>query len=179
VKRSRSATDFSVTVIACSCVKGAPKTDAAKALTANSVSISSQAPGSEETLQHLSALGFSDAGSDFALMIQGRHLQDVNHSSSRSRFRIRTSEDHSAQSRINDCAGAHWARFLGHVQIAFVQSPIANRTFSLRYCEHFGVGCGILQGFDLVPGSGDDLLLANDYCTDRDLIFQFSSSRLA
>src|SRR2546430_2161159 len=109
----------------------------AKALTKNSVSISSRPPGSEEKLQHFSALAFSDAGSDFAFMIQGRHLQDVNHPSSRSRLRIRTSEDHPAQSRINHCAGAHRTRFLGHVQIAFIQSPIANRTFSLRYSEHF------------------------------------------
>jgi len=139
----------------------------------------SRPPGSEEMLQHFSAFGFSDTGSDFALMIQGGHLQDVNHPSSRSRLRIRTSENHPADSRIDDCAGAHRTRFLGHVEIAFIQSPITNHTFSLRYREHFGVCCRILQGFNLVPGSCDDLLLADDYCADRDLILQFSFSRLA
>ena len=57
---------------------------------------------------------------------------------------------------MDNGAGAHRARFLGDVERAIVQPPVAHRLFGLGDGEHLRVGRGVLEQFDLVERAGDD-----------------------
>lgn len=63
---------------------------------------------------------------------------------------------------MDDGTGAHGAGFLGDVEVAFGEAPVFDHGFGLGEGEHFGVGGGVVEGFDLVEGAGDDLGIADD-----------------
>ena len=103
-------------------------------------------------------------------MVELGHLKEVDHAARAAAFGIWAAEDDAAEARVDDRAGTHGAGFLGDVEIAVGEAPIANCRFGLRDGEHLGMGCGVLEHFDLVPGPGDDVALADDNRADGDLV---------
>lgn len=89
-------------------------------------------------------------------------LQQVEQAARRTALGIRAPEDHPPEPRVDDRSRAHRARFLGHVEIAFVQSPVLQHALSLGNREHFRMGGGVLEGLDLVVRPADDSLLPVD-----------------
>jgi ribulose-phosphate 3-epimerase len=63
---------------------------------------------------------------------------------------------------MNDGAGAHWAGLFRNIQIAFVETPVAQSILRLCNSKHLGVGSGVLQGLNLIPGARDNCRLKND-----------------
>ena len=55
-------------------------------------------------------------------------------------------EDDALHPHMDQRAGAHGAGFLGHVEMALVQSPVAQDAFRLGNGQHFRVRCGIVAG---------------------------------
>lgn len=80
---------------------------------------------------------------------------------------------------MDDGTCAHGAGFLGDVEVAVSQAPVAKAALSLSEGEHFGVGGGVFEGFHLVPGAGDDLAVVNDDGTDGHFVLGASTAGLA
>jgi hypothetical protein len=80
---------------------------------------------------------------------------------------------------MDDGAGAHGAGFLGDVEVAVVEAPVFDDGFGLGEGEHFGVGGGVLESFDLVEGAGNDLAIADDDGADGDFFGSVGAPSLA
>src|SRR3984893_6222312 len=127
---------------------------------------------SEEILQDLAALRFPDTGSNQAGVVERRHLQQIDHSTSSTGLGIRATKDHAANTGMNDSARAHRAGFFGNIKIAFVEAPIAQCALRLSDGKHLGVSSGVLQGLNLIPGTRDTTRLINDDSSDRNLLLR-------
>jgi hypothetical protein len=125
------------------------------------------APISEEILEKLAAFVLADTGGNQATVIQLRHLQKIDHAAGGASFRVETAKNHPTQPDMYDCAGTHGARLFSNVQITIVKPPIADGALGLGDSQHFGVSGGILERFDLVPGSADDGTFGYDDRPDR------------
>jgi hypothetical protein len=125
------------------------------------------APISEEILEKLAAFVLADTGGNQATVIQLRHLQKIDHAAGGASFRVETAKNHPTQPDMYDCAGTHGARLFSNVQITIVKPPIADGALGLGDSQHFGVSGGILERFDLVPGSADDGTFGYDDRHDR------------
>jgi len=131
--------------------------------------------GPEEPLENFSALDFPHPTGDQALVIQRRHLEQIDHSARSSGFRIRATVDHPAEPGLDDRSRAHWARFFSDIEIAVVEPPVVDHAFGLSDREHLCVRGGILQDFDLVPGACDDFCITDNHGADRNFILRFGS----
>ena len=98
------------------------------------------------------------------------HLENVQQSARRAALRIGTAKDDTAETGMNDGPRTHWARFLGHKEIAVREPPIPDRTLSLRDGEHFRMGGRILKRLHLVPRTGDDFPIPDNDCANRHLV---------
>lgn len=105
-------------------------------------------------------------------MIKTLHLEQINRPPGRAAPRIGATENDASHSDMDQRAGTHGARFLGDVEVAFIQAPVADGGFGLRDREHFGVRGGILQHFHLVESAGDDFSRAHHHGADRHLFFR-------
>jgi hypothetical protein len=133
----------------------------------------------EKPLQYLATLNFSHAASDFALVIQRWHLEQIDHAAGPAGLRIRAAVDDAAKPGLHDRSCAHRAWFLGDIEIAVVQSPVVHDTFGLRDCQYLCVCRGIFQDFHLVPCAGDDLCVPDNHGADRNFILRFGFLRLS
>jgi len=70
---------------------------------------------SKEILQDRCAFILEDAGSDFAIVVQRRMPKQIYHSPCRAALQIGAAENEPAKANMDECAGAHYARFLGNV----------------------------------------------------------------
>src|SRR6266705_2701618 len=73
-----------------------------------------------------SAFVLQNTGCDIASVIQSGHLQEVNHASCGPGNWICATKNHASDSSVNECACAHCARLLGHVEVAIGQPPITH-----------------------------------------------------
>ena len=105
------------------------------------------------------------------MVIQAGHLQQIDRAAGGAAPWIGTAENDAAHSDVNQGAGAHGARFLGHIEITIVQPPIADGRFRLRDCQHFRVCSGVLEHLDLIKCAGDNSPGPNHNRADRDLFF--------
>lgn len=103
-------------------------------------------------------------------MVELGHLEEVDHASGASAFRVGAAENDASEAGVDDRAGAHGARFLGDVEVAVGEPPVADGGLGLGDGEHFGMGGGVLEHFDLVPSTGDDFAIAHDHGTDGHLV---------
>lgn len=71
---------------------------------------------------------------------------------------------------MDDGAGAHGAGFFGDVEGAAFEAPVADGLLGGGEGEHFRVGGGVAEGFDLVPCAGDDAAFADDDGADGDFV---------
>jgi SH3 domain-containing YSC84-like protein 1 len=115
----------------------------------------------EKTLKKGPAFLGQNSANDLTVVIQAGHLQQIDRAARSAAPWIGTAENDAAHSDVNQGAGAHGARFLGDVEVAFVQSPIADGCLGLRDGEHLRMRSGVLQHFDLVEGAADDLSRAH------------------
>ena len=128
------------------------------------------AGGAEEALNEVEAFVGQDTGGDFAGVVEGGiGLEEVDPAACGSGFGVGTAENDAAGAAVDDGACAHGAGFFGDVEGALFEAPIAHSVLCGGEAEHFGVGGGVLEGLDLVPGAGDDFSLADDDGTDGDL----------
>jgi len=132
----------------------------------------------EKLLEQVSAFLESDSLGDFTAVVQGRMLKEVEQASPGAVLGGGTAENDPPYAHMHQRAGAHGARLLGDVKVAFVQTPVANHAFRLGDRQHLGVRGGILEGFDLVEGAGDDFSLMSDDRPDRDFVRIVSPERL-
>ena len=95
-------------------------------------------------------------------MIQSLLIEEVEKTAGASSSFIAAAEDDAANAAMDDGASAHWAGFLGDVEVAISEPPVFEDGFGLGEREHFGVGSGVLEGFDLVVGASDNALLVDD-----------------
>ena len=124
----------------------------------------------EKILQDRSTFFLQNTGCNFAPVIKGRHVKEVNYAPGGSGRQICAAEDHVADSRVHDRACAHCARFFGHIKIAIRQTPITNGRFSLCQRHHFGVRGRVLQQLHLVMRAPDDLALAHNHGAHRHFV---------
>ncbi len=128
------------------------------------------ASGPEKLLYQVEAFFRHDAGCDFAAVIQLRHLKDIQEPTGSTALGIWASKNNPSQAGVDDRAGAHWAGFLRYVEVAVSESPILHGRLGLGDGQHFGMCGGILEHFDLVPSTGNDLAFAHDHGSDWHLI---------
>jgi hypothetical protein len=125
---------------------------------------------SEKLLEKFAALRFTHSSRDFTLMVEGRHLQQVDHTSGSARLLVGASENHSSHPGLHNCPCAHRTRFFRYIQIAFIETPIAYRLRCLGDSEHLCMCSRVFQRFNLVPGSRDYFVTANNQRPDRHLL---------
>ncbi len=128
----------------------------------------------------MEALIAEDAWNDIAAVITfPGGFQEVDPTACGSRFRIRAAENDLARAAVDDGSGAHRTGFFGDVKRALFQPPIAESFLSRGQCEHFGVGRGVAQCFDLIPGAGNDSPFFHDDRSDRNFFGCISLVSLA
>jgi hypothetical protein len=124
----------------------------------------------EEIPQHRATFGITDARGDFAMVIERGELEQIQRAARRAGLWIRRAENDASQPRVNDCAGAHRARFLCHIERAVREPPVADGAFGLREREHFCVGSGVFKEFDLIEGAGNDAAPTDDDGANGDFL---------
>ena len=97
----------------------------------------------EKLAQDGGALLLAYARGDGAVVVEPLVLQEVHRATGGSAFGVRRAEHHAVESAMNDCPGAHWARFFCGVKRAAAESPITDRFFGGGEREHFGVSRGV------------------------------------
>ena len=97
----------------------------------------------EELAQDGGALLLADTGGDGAMVVEPFVLQQIHRTTGGSAFGVGRAEHHAVESAMNDCPGAHWARFFCGVKRAAGESPITDRFFGGGEGEHFGVSGGV------------------------------------
>jgi len=103
-------------------------------------------------------------------VVEFTHLKEIHHAAGTAAFGIGTSEDNPPQAGMDDGPGAHRAGFFCDIQVAVRESPITHRCLGLRDGEHFCMGGGILEHFDLIPSAGDDFSFAHHDGSDWHLV---------
>jgi hypothetical protein len=109
----------------------------------------------EKGLQHGAAIVMAHARSDFTPVVEPRVLKQVHQASSRPVLRGCAPKNNAIHPRVHKGTGAHRAGFLGHVQLAIGESPIANGGLGLGDGQNFGVRSGVLELFHLIVGACD------------------------
>jgi len=124
-------------------------------------------PFPKEMLQNCRAVILQNTRCKIAPVIQCRHLQKVHHTSRSAGEWICATENHTADPRVHERPCAHRARFLGHIQIAVRQPPIAQGCLGLSQCQHFRMRGGVFEQLHLIMGTSDDLACTTDNRADR------------
>jgi len=125
----------------------------------------------EEFFQQSGGFCGTDARSDFALVIEAGQSEDVDEAAGATSFGVGATEDNATKPGMNNGTRAHGAGFFGDVEVATGEAPITDSMLSHGDGKHFGMGSGIFEHFDLVPGFGDDPAVADDDGADRDFAF--------
>src|SRR3982750_2605819 len=85
------------------------------------------APRSEKVLEQRRAFLSQDPTDDLATMIQAGQLQKIDNAAGSAASRIRAAENDAPHPDVDQCTGAHRARFFRDVKVALVQTPVADR----------------------------------------------------
>src|SRR5215469_8381758 len=109
-------------------------------------------------------------------MVEGRHLEEIDHSPGSASPGIRAAIDHAPETRLNDGPCAHRARFFCHINVTIVQAPIPGGVLGLGDGKHLGMRGSILEHFNLVPGPSDNFAISNN---DRSYRHFFLARRLS
>jgi lipid-binding SYLF domain-containing protein len=125
----------------------------------------------EKALEQRRTFLIQDSICDFAPVIQTGHLEQIDYSAGRAASRVGATKNHAAHPNMNQRAGTHGTRFLGYVEIAFIQAPVADGGFGLRNRQHFRVRGCVLQHFHLVESASDDLPGPHHDSADRHFFF--------
>jgi hypothetical protein len=133
----------------------------------------------EKGLQHGAAIVLAHARSNFAPVVEARVLKQVHEASSRPVLRGRASKNYAVYSRVHKGTGAHRAGFLGHIQLAVGESPIADGSLGLSDGKNFGVRSGVLELFHLIVGARDHTPFEDHNRADRNLFLLPSPPRHA
>ena len=128
----------------------------------------SAAPGKEIPEDGGAFIG-QDPGDNLSLVIQAGVTGDIHERAGGPRLVVDGPVDEPLDPCQIDGAGAHGARFDGHVYGAAGQTPAAELFGRLADCQHFSVGSGILPLLALVAGGRDHLSPPLDHGSDRDL----------
>src|SRR5437879_8002780 len=83
----------------------------------------------EKALEQRAAFGLPHAARDFAPMVEGGELQEVQNPAGAATLRVARSENDTRQPDVNDRAGAHRTRFLRDVERAVGEPPVAHDLF--------------------------------------------------
>lgn len=103
-------------------------------------------------------------------MVKGGDLVDGEGAAEEAHFGIGGGEDDAAEAGHDGGAAAHGARFFGDVEGAFVEAPVAEACGGGGDGEDFGVGGGVVEGFDAVVGGGDGGIAVGDDGADGDFV---------
>jgi len=121
----------------------------------------------KKILQNCRAIILQNARGNFAPVVEAWHLQKVHHASRGAGSRVRATENHASNSRVDERACAHRAWFLRHVEIALGQPPISNGCLSLRQSEHFRVRSSILEQLNLIMSAANNFSCKDNNRADR------------
>jgi len=111
-----------------------------------------------------------DAGGDFAAVVETGEGEEVERAAAGSGLGVADAEDDAVHADVGERAGAHGARFLGDVEGGAVESPGFEEGLGFGDGEHFGVGGGVLAGFDFVGALGEDFAVADEDGADGDFL---------
>ena len=124
----------------------------------------------EEIFEDGDAVIAENAGTDLATVVEVVGLEEIPEAAGGAAFDIGATENDAADAGVDDGSCAHGAGFFGDVEIAVGEAPVAEDALGLGEGKHFGVGGGVFEGFDLVPGTGDDLAVVDDDGADGDFV---------
>lgn len=133
----------------------------------------------EEFSENSDTVVSEHAGTYLTTVVEVVSLKKVPEPACGAAFDIRATEDDAADPGVDDGTSAHGAWFFGDIEIAVGEAPIAKDALGLSEGEHFGVGGGVFEGFDLIPRAGDDLAVVNDDGTDGDFVLGGGTAGLA
>src|SRR5439155_21065359 len=83
----------------------------------------------KKALQQRPAFGFAHTGRDFTAVVHGRELEKIQGTPGRAAFRVARPVNQPREPDVNDRAGAHRTRLLGHVNRAVSQPPVTDCLF--------------------------------------------------
>ena len=117
----------------------------------------------EEGLQKTERFLSQDAREGVAAVVERRvGIEQVDPSAGGTGLRVGAAENDAGGPAVDNRTGAHRAGFLGDVEGAVFEAPVAERLLRGGEGEHLGVGGGVLERLDLVPGAGDDAVFMDD-----------------
>lgn len=112
-------------------------------------------------------------------MVEIIGLKEIPEATCGTAFDIWTTEYDAADAGVDDGTRAHGAGFFGDVEIAIGEAPVAKDALGLGEGQHFGVGGGVFEGFDLIPRAGDDLTVVYNDGSDGDFVLGGGATGLA
>lgn len=125
----------------------------------------------KEGLQEAQALWLQYAAfRDFEVVVDPWQGVEIGRAPEAPHFRVRHRVADSLDACHEQCAGAHGAWFLGHVDRRFGKAPVRDLPGRLCEGEHLGVGCGIVCTFDGVVRCGDDVAMQLNDAPDRHFV---------
>jgi len=123
----------------------------------------------EEIPEQFGGFGFEDALFDGDCMVEAFVCGGIVEAPCVAGFRVGGGVDEAIYAGGVGGAGAHGARFQGGVEGATAQTPAARSLGGLADSEELGVGGGVVGGFALVGGDGQDLFSPGDHGAHGDL----------
>ncbi len=109
-------------------------------------------------------------GGDLAAVVEAGEIEELERAAARAGLGIADAEDDAVNTNVGERSRAHGARFLGDVEGGAVKPPRFQQRLRLADDEHFGVGGGVLAGFDFVAGLGEDGAVADEDRADGNFV---------
>jgi len=103
-------------------------------------------------------------------VIQGRVLEQIQQTAPRAVLGGRASKNHPLEADMDHGPGTHRARLLGHIELAFIESPVIHHALRLSNSQHLGMRGGILESLNLVESAGNNPALMGHHGPDGDLL---------
>lgn len=120
----------------------------------------------KEGLHDLTAGFFKEAGDHVGAMIQSGVVENFEPGASAPPLRVGHSPNHDGEAGEYDRSGAHRARFFGDIEDAVGESPVAEGIGGLGDGDHFRVGSGVMEQFDLIVGLSEQAVALDNDCPD-------------
>jgi hypothetical protein len=134
--------------------------------------------GDKEALQHVGASLLENTACSPGLVVQAWLVQQVEHRAEGTGLGVRRAKDHTGDAGMQHRSGTHGAGFQGHVELAAIESVIAQRQCSRAHGIDLGMRRRVMTGDRRVSPHPHNASILDHHGADRHFTISQSKLRL-